>query len=335
MKAIAEMSVEEVAALICETLAKAGVVVTLTGGACVSIWSEGRYVSRDLDFIEEGPVPRRKVKDALAELGFVEKNRYFVHPDSEFLVEFPTGPLMVGDERIERVATRQTATGILRLLSPADCIKDRLMWFFLENDRQALEQAVDVGHSNNIDLEDIRRWAINEGEENKFMLFAQRLERMNSPAVIALIPFAPDYRQAFHDLNREWVEKYFTLEPYDIEQLENPERIIENGGEIWFALLDGETVGTGALYKKNGDVYEIAKMAVKPGLRGKGIGAAILEKLIERFQVRGGKRLVLATNAKLKNAIALYERFGFRHYVPDEKPEYARANVFMKWKGGR
>lgn len=175
MKTIAEMSMEEVAALICETLAEAGVVVTLTGGACASIWSEGRYVSRDMDFIEEGPVPRRKVKDALAELGFVEKNRYFLHPDSEFLVEFPTGPLMVGDERVERAATRQTDAGMLRLLSPTDCIKDRLMWFFLENDRQTLEQAIDVGRLNPVDLEEIERWAISENEEDKFLLFAQSL----------------------------------------------------------------------------------------------------------------------------------------------------------------
>ena len=149
---------------------------------------------------------------------------------------------------------------------------------------------------------------------------------------LILAPFAPEYRQAFHDLNREWVEKYFTLEPYDIEQLENPERIIENGGEIWFALLEGDVVGTGALYKKSDGVFEIAKMAVKPGLRGKGIGAAILEKLIERFHARDGRRLILATNAKLENAIGLYRRYGFADYVPDRKPEYARANVFMEWR---
>jgi hypothetical protein len=42
----------------------------------VAIWSEAKYVSRDLDSIEEGPVPRRQVKAALARIGFLEKNRY-------------------------------------------------------------------------------------------------------------------------------------------------------------------------------------------------------------------------------------------------------------------
>jgi hypothetical protein len=56
------------------------VTVTLTGGACVSIWSEGKYVSHDLDFIEEGPVPPRTVARVLAALGFARKGRHFVHP---------------------------------------------------------------------------------------------------------------------------------------------------------------------------------------------------------------------------------------------------------------
>lgn len=157
MKAVAQLSAEELAGLVCTSLQEADITVTLAGGACVAIWSDGRYVSRDLDFIEEGPVLRSKVKAVLGALGFVEKNRYFVHPETEFLVEFPTGPLMVGDERVERAATRETSVGQLRLLTPTDCVKDRLAWYFHGNDRQALEQAIAVGRENAIDLEDVQR----------------------------------------------------------------------------------------------------------------------------------------------------------------------------------
>ena len=111
MKPIADMSVEELAGLVCETLANVGITTTLTGGACVAIWSDGKYVSRDLDFIEEGPVPRRKVKDALTMIGFKEKDRYFIHPETEFYVEFPAGPLTVGDERVYEVETRDSRHG--------------------------------------------------------------------------------------------------------------------------------------------------------------------------------------------------------------------------------
>lgn len=109
MKSLADMSIEELAGLVCETLENVGITTTLTGGACVAIWSGGKYVSRDLDFIGEGPIPRRRIKAALAEIGFEQKDRYFVHPDTEFFVEFPTGPLTVGDERVNKVelATRE------------------------------------------------------------------------------------------------------------------------------------------------------------------------------------------------------------------------------------
>lgn len=86
------MSVEELAGFICQALSDAGVTVTLTGGACVAIWSAGKYVSSDLDFIEEGPVPRRKIREVMGALGFTEKGRYFVHAGTTFFVEFPTGP---------------------------------------------------------------------------------------------------------------------------------------------------------------------------------------------------------------------------------------------------
>lgn len=171
MKPIAGMSVEELAGLVCETLGNAGITTTLTGGACVAIWSEGKYVSRDLDFIEEGPVSRRQVKAAMATIGFMEKDRYFVHPETEFFVEFPTGPLTVGDERVHRVTTRLTTSGSLRLLSPTDCVKDRLAAFFHWNDTMAFEQALLVAKAQPIDVADLRRWARAEGATDKLAKF--------------------------------------------------------------------------------------------------------------------------------------------------------------------
>ncbi|MDN5850721.1 MAG: hypothetical protein L0H63_13970 [Nitrococcus sp.] len=177
MKKLADMSAEELAGLVCETLRRAGITTTLSGGGCVAIWSEGKYVSRDLDFIEEGPVPRRKLKNALAELGFVEQHRYFVHPDTEFYIEFPTGPLTVGDERVHKVAVRNTVAGRLRLLSPTDCVKDRLAAYFHWNDRQALAQAVLVAEAQSVDMVDLRRWAKAEDATEKLLDFEKALGR--------------------------------------------------------------------------------------------------------------------------------------------------------------
>jgi hypothetical protein len=172
---IGDMSAEELAGHVCQALQDAGVTVTLTGGACVAIWSKWKYVSDDLDFIEEGPVPRRKIREVLGLLGFQEHGRHFVHADTKLFVEFPNGPLMVGDQRVEKVAERKTPNGLLRLLSPTDCVKDRLAAYFHWNDRQSLEQALLVANAQKIDLDDIRRWSKAERNEAKFKEFEQRL----------------------------------------------------------------------------------------------------------------------------------------------------------------
>jgi hypothetical protein len=175
LKPVREMSTEALAALVCQTLRDAGITVTLTGGACVAIWSGGAYLSHDLDFIEEGPVTRRRLREALTPLGFRPKGRHFVHSETTFFIEFPTGPLMVGDERVENVSERKTPWGTLRLLSPTDCVKDRLAAYFHWNDKQALEQAVLVALARKINLTDVRRWARSERHEEKLREFEKRL----------------------------------------------------------------------------------------------------------------------------------------------------------------
>ena len=175
MKPISAMSPEELAAYVCDTLAGAGIRVTLTGGACVAIWSGGAYESRDLDFIEEGFVSRRDTRRVLKAAGFTERNRYFSHPDSESLIEFPSGPLAVGNEPVRHVAERRLSTGVLRLLSPTDCVKDRLAAWFHWEDRQALGQAVLVAEAQPVDRAELRRWARAEGESQAFEVYLRRL----------------------------------------------------------------------------------------------------------------------------------------------------------------
>lgn len=150
---------------------------------------------------------------------------------------------------------------------------------------------------------------------------------------VRLVSFSPRHAEAFRRLNLEWIEAFFAVEATDIEQLSHPEHILGNGGEIWFAEVDGRPVGTGTLVHNGDGDYELAKMAVTPGFQGRGIGAAILEKLIERFQALGGKHLHLETNSGLKTAIALYRRFGFVEFTPATPSPYARADFFMEWKG--
>jgi hypothetical protein len=177
MKAVSQMSLGELAAYVSSHLERLGIHVVLSGGGCVAIYASERYSSMDLDFVERLHVTRRKLSAALAEIGFTEKNRYFVHPDTEFYLEFPSGPLAVGGEPVLAVEELRLETGTLRLLSPTDCIKDRLAAFYHWNDRQCLQQAVWVAQEKQVDWDDLERWSRQEGAMEKFFEFRKKFER--------------------------------------------------------------------------------------------------------------------------------------------------------------
>jgi hypothetical protein len=169
------MSLEQVAALVCTTLDRHGIPVVLSGGAVVSIYSDDEYVSYDLDFIPTGLA--RKVDRAMESLGFEKQQRHWRHLRSRYWVEFPAGPVAIGEERIHDFAERESKTGTLRLLHPTECVMDRLAWYFHNADRQCLEQAIRVSRRHPVDLRRIERWARKErphGPE-RFREFARLL----------------------------------------------------------------------------------------------------------------------------------------------------------------
>jgi hypothetical protein len=183
------MNLGELAAFVCSHLDGRGIRVTLTGGGCVSLHGGGRHISYDLDFIENLPVTRRKLKAALAEIGFSEERRYFKHPDSEFFLEFPAGPLAVGGEPVREIVELRFATGVLRLLSPTDCVKDRLAAWLHWNDRQCLEQALWVARAQPVDWGEIERWSRQERAVAKFEQFRERFREVNGELERGVVPF--------------------------------------------------------------------------------------------------------------------------------------------------
>ena len=142
------------------------------GGACVSIYSENRYQSSDLDFATYEEI--KLIEKALTKLGFKRIGRQFSRSDCPYLIDFVNPPISVGHEAIHEFKTLKTSTGSLRLLSPTDCVKDRLASFFHWNDAQALEQALMVAENHPIDLKDLKRWAKAEGFEKKLKEFLSK-----------------------------------------------------------------------------------------------------------------------------------------------------------------
>jgi len=168
MKPIKDMSQLELAAFVQTHLSNHGVQVILSGGSVVAFYSQEKYVSKDLDFINIGFVKRSRIEQIMAEIGFGESDRYFRHPESPFLIEFPPGPLKVGEQTVDSFNEVKFATGLLRLLTPTDCVKDRLAAYFYWADRQCLQQAIWVYQISDVDLGEVRRWASVEGKVKEF-----------------------------------------------------------------------------------------------------------------------------------------------------------------------
>jgi hypothetical protein len=171
----------DLAAIICDACLKAGVDVVLSGGACVSIYTKNKYDSFDLDFVLLSHADRRNVGPVLEALGFRREGRHYRHPLTAYIVEFLSPPLSVGDEPVGEVREMRRGRHILRLLSPTDCVKDRLAAFYHWSDQPALDQAILVCQTNEVDLREVRRWSLKEGLRDKHDLFRRTLAKASRP----------------------------------------------------------------------------------------------------------------------------------------------------------
>lgn len=73
----------------------------------------------------------------------------------------------------------------------------------------------------------------------------------------------------------------------------------------------GELLGYGGLWEI-GNEGHITNFAVHPEYRKKGVGTAILQKLLELTEDRGISEYTLEVRPSNKEAIGLYEKFGFK-----------------------
>lgn len=139
-------SLAELAAIVSEALEKAGITATLSGGAAVSIYSDNRYESEDLDFVTAALVD--ELKAVLEPLGFVHTGQprlsVFDHPKTKWYLEFPPAPLSFGRTYIDpsNCALINTGFGSLRVITPTHSVMDRLIAAAAWNEPQSLEQAL-------------------------------------------------------------------------------------------------------------------------------------------------------------------------------------------------
>jgi DNA-binding MarR family transcriptional regulator/N-acetylglutamate synthase-like GNAT family acetyltransferase len=163
-------------------------------------------------------------------------------------------------------------------------------------------------------------------------IYDRILERVKARELkeVRIVSFEPKYKDDFKRLNEEWLKKYFSIEPEDERILSNPEEIIKNGGEIFFALYNNEVAGTCAVVKIDKHSFELAKMGVTEKYQGKQIGKKLALTVIGFAVAKNAKTIFLETSSKLTSALNLYKKLGFKQITNDHPEKYQRCTIKMK-----
>jgi ribosomal protein S18 acetylase RimI-like enzyme len=149
--------------------------------------------------------------------------------------------------------------------------------------------------------------------------------------------FRDDLAGHFREINAEWINSMFHMEPADQEVLDNPRaKIIDAGGVILFVEARGlGIVGTCALKAAKDGSVELTKMGVRESARGLKAGEFLLTAIIERAKALEADPLYLLTNSRCAAAIHLYEKAGFQHdaeIMARYGKRYDRCDVAMRYR---
>jgi GNAT superfamily N-acetyltransferase len=101
----------------------------------------------------------------------------------------------------------------------------------------------------------------------------------------------------------------------------------------WFEIVTnaaGEIIGSVGLYRIDDDTCELRKMYLRRDARGRGLGRQLLDHAMAAARTLGCRKVTLETASVLQEAIALYERAGFRRVT--EGIHSARCDCAMELK---
>ena len=145
---------------------------------------------------------------------------------------------------------------------------------------------------------------------------------------VIVTDFLSQYSNKFYKLNKAWIEESWVLEDSDKKDLLNPDKIVENGGQVFFALENKIVYGTVAMIKSSDYRFELAKMTVQEDFRGKGIANMLMDECLKFAKQNNAREIFLISNDSLIIARNLYDKYGFKEVVLDSQ-KYQRGNVKM------
>lgn len=152
-------------------------------------------------------------------------------------------------------------------------------------------------------------------------------------------------REYLEWLNERLQQDYgmeFDVDAMVHSDLSDPQKFHPPRGRFYLVLYGDQIVGVGCLKKLEPDVGEVQRMYVLPAFRGKGIGRAITNRLIDDARSMGYRQLRLESLEFLDAAHSLYRSAGFRDIDPyadnsmeayqaaEQLDQYFSVTVFME-----
>ncbi len=228
---------------------------------------------------------------------------------------------------LEKRATRDGRRNVLKLSKKGIGITEKIKHQYTDVNN-AVESI--IAQTKNDLWKAIEEWEFILEQKSLLQRVKEKRKERES-LMVSIVPYNPEYREAFAALNKEWISFYFKMEDADNKSLNNPEKyILNNGGCILVALYNNEPAGVCALIKMNDPDYdfELAKMAVSPRVHGKNIGWLLGKAILEKAKELNATTIYLESNTILKPAINLYHKLGFRKISGHASP-YERCNIQM------
>jgi DNA-binding MarR family transcriptional regulator/N-acetylglutamate synthase-like GNAT family acetyltransferase len=169
-----------------------------------------------------------------------------------------------------------------------------------------------------------------ERQQKEYSIFNRVLDHLKTN--VEIVPFEEKYAYHFYNLNAEWLNKYFYIEPYDKKVLSNPKKhILDSGGFIFFAKFNGEIAGVVSIINQK-NFFELSKMAVSPKYQGLKIGRKLMNYCINFAKEQKWERITLYSHRNLVAAISLYKKVGFEEIKLEENSHYERSDIKMLLK---
>jgi ribosomal protein S18 acetylase RimI-like enzyme len=125
-------------------------------------------------------------------------------------------------------------------------------------------------------------------------------------------PDTPDASALIEELDAHLGQLY----PVESRHGFSVEKLLRDGVAFFVTREAGRAAGCGGVLLVGREYAEVKRMYVRPAFRGRGLARLMLDHLVAHARAHGLGVIRLETGIHQRDAIALYERSGFRRIAP-------------------